>query len=78
MPIDSLVAFSKTVKKLIVIEENDPLIENALKQEGIKVVVNDFEIESMPILIGKREYSDKIKGVLVEKASSSLMPLKKL
>ena len=59
LPMDKMVEFSKTVKKLIVIEENDPLIENALKQEGISVIGKDvfpYFGEMTPDVIRKSYY----------------------
>lgn len=43
-----------------------------LKPEG-KAVVNDFEIESMPILNGKADYPEGINELLVEKASATII-----
>ncbi|MCH4886070.1 indolepyruvate ferredoxin oxidoreductase subunit alpha [Acidaminobacter sp. JC074] len=66
LPIKALVDFSKSVEKVIVIEENDPLIENALKQEGIEVIGKDvfpYYGEMTPDVIRKSYFGKTLESI---------------
>lgn len=66
LPIKKLVAFAESHDTVLVIEENDPLIENALKKEGISVVGKDtfpYYGEMTPDVIRKAYFGEALETI---------------
>ncbi len=80
LPIKRIKKFAKTVKKLFVIEELDPFIENELKANGVKVkslkrsVLGELSTEKVAELFGEKINKPEIKQIKLPNRPPNMCP----
>jgi len=71
LPLEKIRAFAKSVKRCVVIEENDPWLANALKAEGIAVEAKDDSIYRFGELS-----VDRVARILAKDSSPEPVPVR--